>query len=214
MKNTKILEMLNNGEIEELKQLLSSEIYANTLTGNRTAKKRYAAMKRYFAGKSKDTREFMNKPGTNISYNGKKYNAFCDTYCAVLTTEGIGTMETCNDYLNIVSIFDIGKYKAESENLSINDLLAEAKSKGYKYLKKETGANENFQYLLKYKETFFKIGLIDKAFSIIDDGNIAEVIYLGKKAPLHIKTDIGEAIILPVAVKEENIDDSKIIIER
>lgn len=34
MKNTKILEMLNNGEIEELKQLLSSEIYANTLTGS------------------------------------------------------------------------------------------------------------------------------------------------------------------------------------
>lgn len=93
MKNTKILEMLNNGEIEELKQLLSSEIYANTLTGNGTSKKRYAAMKRYFAGKSKDTREFMNKPGTNILYNGKKYNAFCDTYCAVLTTEGMGKLE-------------------------------------------------------------------------------------------------------------------------
>lgn len=122
MKNTKILEMLNNGEIEELKQLLSSEIYANTLKGNGTTKKRYTAMKRYFAGKSKDTREFMNKPGTNISYNGKKYNAFCDTYCAVLTTEGIGTMETCNDYLNIVGIFDIGKYKADTNSMLMLDM--------------------------------------------------------------------------------------------
>ena len=76
MKNTKILEMLNNGEIEELKQLLSSEIYADSLTGNGTTKKRYAAMKRYFAGKSKDTREFMNKPGTNILYNGKNIMLF------------------------------------------------------------------------------------------------------------------------------------------
>lgn len=47
MKNTKILEMINNGEIEELKQILSSEIYADSLKGNRTTKKRYAAMKRY-----------------------------------------------------------------------------------------------------------------------------------------------------------------------
>ena len=48
MKNTVILEMINNGEIEELKNLLQDEIYNDSLKGNGTAKKRYAAMKRYF----------------------------------------------------------------------------------------------------------------------------------------------------------------------
>ena len=34
MKNTVILEMINNGEIEELKNLLQDEIYNDSLKGN------------------------------------------------------------------------------------------------------------------------------------------------------------------------------------
>ena len=36
MKNTKVLEMLNNGQIEELKALLQDEIFADSLKGNKT----------------------------------------------------------------------------------------------------------------------------------------------------------------------------------
>ena len=47
MKNTKVLEMLNDGKIEELKALLQDEIFAEGLKGNGNAKKRYSAMKKY-----------------------------------------------------------------------------------------------------------------------------------------------------------------------
>ena len=50
MDNTKILEMLNNGQIEELKEKISDEIFQEELkkSSGADAKKRYTAMKRYF----------------------------------------------------------------------------------------------------------------------------------------------------------------------
>ena len=44
---SKVLEMLNQGRIEELKIELQDEIYKNSLLSKTDAKKRYAAMKRY-----------------------------------------------------------------------------------------------------------------------------------------------------------------------
>ena len=46
MQNTKVLEMINNGQIEELKALLQDEIFTDSLKGNGNAKKRYSAMKK------------------------------------------------------------------------------------------------------------------------------------------------------------------------
>ena len=60
MKNTKVLEMLNDGKIEELKALLQDEIFAEGLKGNGNAKKRYSAMKKYF------TYTKHNNPALNI----------------------------------------------------------------------------------------------------------------------------------------------------
>ena len=45
MQNTKILEMLNNGQIEELKALIQEEIFTNELKSKPGAKQRYLAMK-------------------------------------------------------------------------------------------------------------------------------------------------------------------------
>lgn len=47
MQNFRILEMLDKGQTEELKNLLQDEIYASSLKSNPSAKKRYAAIKRY-----------------------------------------------------------------------------------------------------------------------------------------------------------------------
>ena len=71
MKNTKILELLNNGEIEDLKTLLQKEIYEDSLKGNGNAKKRYSAMKRYFKYKNKSVNLAFNLPCKNIEVNGK-----------------------------------------------------------------------------------------------------------------------------------------------
>ena len=44
---SKVLEMLNQGRIEELKIEQQDEIYKNSLLSKTDAKKRYASMKRY-----------------------------------------------------------------------------------------------------------------------------------------------------------------------
>ena len=49
MRSVKVLEMLNEGKIDELKNKLQDEIYTDSLKGKPTAKKRYAAMKKYFS---------------------------------------------------------------------------------------------------------------------------------------------------------------------
>ena len=48
MRNTLVLEMLNAGRIDELKKILEDEIYEDSLKVKPGAKKRYAAMKKYF----------------------------------------------------------------------------------------------------------------------------------------------------------------------
>lgn len=56
MRNIKILEMLNDNKIEELKTELRDEIYTDSLKEIPTAKKRYIAMKKYFSY-TNETRE-------------------------------------------------------------------------------------------------------------------------------------------------------------
>lgn len=110
MKNTKVLELLNNGEIEELKALLKKEIYEDNLKGNGNAMKRYSAMKRYFKYKDKNRNLAFNLPCKNIEVNGKIYNSFIDGYSFVLTSESIGEIEAYdnskNAYPNIDTMVD------------------------------------------------------------------------------------------------------------
>ena len=62
------------------------------------------------------------------------------------------------------------------------------------------------------KEGYFKVGLLDKAFSIINDGEKAEVYYTGAKSLLFIKTSIGIAGILPFNPMI-NVEEKKTVIE-
>lgn len=198
MKNTKILELLNNGEIEELKTLLQREIYEDSLRGNGNAKKRYSAMKRYFKYKDKNRNLSFNLPCKDIEVNGKNYNSFIDGYSFALTTESIGEIEAYDnskkDYPHVEKMVDFSSF--DRSTLNIDEILAEARSKGYQYKKSEIGNNDS-KYFLHYKNAYFKIGLIDKAYSIIDDGKITTVYYRNEKCPLFIETSIGIATILP-----------------
>ena len=211
MKNTKVLELLNNGEIEELKALLKKEIYEDNLKGNGNAMKRYSAMKRYFKYKDKNRNLAFNLPCKNIEVNGKIYNSFIDGYSFVLTSESIGEIEAYdnskNAYPNIEKMVDFSSY--DRSILNIDEILAEAKSKGYQYKKSEIGDNES-KYFLHYKNIYLKIGLIDKAYRIIDDGKIATVYYKNEKSPLFIETNMGIAAVLPCIKVKTN---EKIIIE-
>ena len=214
MKNTVILEMINNGEIEELKKLLQDESDNDSLKGNGTAKKRYAAMQRYFKYPMQNN-PALQKPCKDVTVHGEKYNSFIDGYTLVLTTESLGEMESYdnsnNTYFKLDSMVDFSLAKSVEE-IDLNTILAEAKAKGYKYKKSEIGQCQDFQYCFKYKEGYFKVGLLDQAYSIIDDGKEAEVYYMGAKGLLFIKTSIGITGILPFNPMV-NMEEKKTIIE-
>lgn len=210
MKSQHILEMLNEGKIEDLKALLSEEIYKSELQ-DKGGKARYSAMKRYYRLADKNGREMLKKPCKDIEYKGKLYNCFIDGYCFTVTTESIGNMKTYdntnNDYYNINKLIS---FNGDMEKLNLNKILAIAKSKGYKYKKSEVDTI-NAVYYLKYKGSYYKIGLLDKAYSIINDGEEAEVYYSEERNVLIIKNNIGIAGICPIKLKKDI--DSKIIIE-
>ena len=214
MQSTKVLEMINNGQIEELKALLKDEIFADSLKGNVNAKKRYSAMKRYFKY-SDNTNKALSLPCKDIEVSGNTYNSFVDGYTLVLTTESIGEMEsydkTSGSYFKVADMLNLSDAKS-IDNFDVNTIIAEAKAKGYKYKKSEIGRCQDFQYAFKYKEGYFKVGLLDQAFSIIDDGKEAEVYYNGAKGLLFIKTSIGIAGILPFNPME-NVEEKKTVIE-
>lgn len=210
MKSEVILEMLKNNEIEELKRILEEEVYKNAMK-NKDGKDRYSAMKRFYRFANKNGGEALKKPYKDLEYNGKLYNCFIDYYCFAVTTESIGNMENYDnsnkDYFNVSKIIT---FNGDMEKLDLNKILAIAKSKGYKFKKSEIDAN-NASYYLKYKEAYYKIGLLDKAFSIINDEEEAEVYYSGKNNVLIIKNSIGIAGICPIRLKDDI--GSKIIIE-
>ena len=214
MKNTKILEMLNNSEIEQLKALLTEEIYQNSLKSDVNAKSRYSAMKRYFKFKNSNSDLYTCQyPCKDVEIDKQYYNSFVDGHCFALTTESVDTFETFDktkgEYLNIRKLVNFSTAQSV-EKIDLNSVLAKGKSKGYKYCKNEFDTTK-FDYVFKYKDTYYKLGLLDKAYSIINDGEDAEVYYANEKSVLLIKTSIGIAGVLPLR-KSDDIERTKNVI--
>lgn len=203
MKAQYILEMLNGGKIEELKALLSDEIYKSEIQ-DKDGKSRYSAMQRFFRFSKNEIRECAKKPCKDIEYNGKLYNSFVDGMCFALTTESIGTMESYdnskNDYFNVKYFID---FSGSMEELDLNSVLAQAKSKGYKFKKSEL--YEDTLYFLHYKNNYYKIALLDKAYSIINNNEKAEIYHSGQKySTLFIKNNIGITGICPYKLEDKS----------
>lgn len=157
----------------------------------------------------------LTMPCEDIEIDGITYNSFVDGYSIVLTTEEIGEIasfdKSKDNYFNVARIVDlsrvnyIGKY-------NINNIISIAKSKGYKYKKLEIGNSLEFKYVCKIKDAYIKIGILDQAYSIINDGEDAEVYYINSKSPIYIKTSIGICLILPFHYCGDGAID-KIVIE-
>lgn len=209
MNNTKILEMINNGQIEELKKLVQDEIFSDSLKSSPGAKQRYAAMKKYFSYVDYVVKAY--KMPCAIDFEGEKHISFCNGYSIVLTKEPAGEIEL---FGNPSSYPQVGKsivYDGEPEEIDFNRILTEAKSQGYKLKKTEIKAGDRFRYLLRYDRAYYKIGLLDAAYSIINDGSKATAWHkIGiETAPLVIKNSIGICVILPV---NNIVEKNKIII--
>lgn len=226
MRNERILELINNGEITELKKCIQEEIYTSSLEKTSGKKERFAAMKRYFRY-SESNREALNKPCENVELNTflthGKYNCFIDGSTIVCTMEELGTLEKFDTskekYFDVRGLLSAKNY--ETERIDIRKVLADAKSKGYKLKKDEVVTSSDFTYLFKYKPMknfsnygYFKIGLLEKAYSIIDDGELAEVYFTGNKSLLFIKTSIGVCGVLPVNMSKEESKFTYIEVER
>ena len=211
MQAQKILEMLNNGKINELIAELQDEIYQESLKRKPNAKKRYTAMKKYFSY-TDSGREVLKKPCA-IEFEGEKYTSFTNSWSLVLTKEDIGEIELFDEANGKYP--DVGRllrFDGIKRKVDFGKLFAEAKSKGYKLNKTEV--NAGFKYLLHYDGTYYKVGLVDMSYRIIDTGEEAMVYYPdGKKMPMTIQTDLGFCMIMPVWIKDEDNLEEKVIIE-
>ena len=193
MKNSKVLEMLKQNRIEELIAELQDEIFRESLIAKPNAKKRYTAMKRYLKTIS-DSRPILTKP-CPIEFEDTKCNAFTNGFSLALTTEDCGEIEMCSEpdrYPDVRRLIPSG---GKEGKIDFNRVLADAKSKGYKYTKNAIYSND---YLMRYKGAYFRIALVDITYGILDDGQEMSVWFNGEHRPLTIKNDIGMGIIMPV----------------
>ena len=207
MKNTTILEMLNKGQIEALKQKISNEIYTEGLKSKSGAKERYKAMER-FVKYNAIPYGSMKKPKL---IEDKAY--FTNGHCIVYTTEGIGNIPTWTEadgnFLTNIEQYFTTSNETEKFIINIRDVAAKFKAKGYKFTKARVNGGNSAHidyYIYKIKDSYFNYALIDYAYSIIDDGAEATV-YLKQYTlsglnGLLITTSIGAAYILPIKVKE------------
>ena len=198
MRNLKILEMLNDNKIEELKEELRDEIYMESLKEIPTSKKRYIAMKKYFSyTDTREAREFAQKP-CKIIVDGVQYTSFTNTWSLALTTEDTGEMKLFDASNSIYP--DVGKYitfAGIKKKINFSEIFAIAKSKGYN-LSKHYITNPRLSYLFEYDDAYYNLALIDITYRIIDNGEIALTYHLaGMRSPLIIQTSIGICMIMP-----------------
>lgn len=209
MQNIKVLEMLNENRIDELKQILRDEIYADLLKKRPGASKRYSAMKRYFTLVDTE-REILQKPCL-IEYEGLGYMSFCNSYSVALTKEPCGAIEMFTDVERYPDVTKLIRKEGDETFIDFTDILAKAKLDGYRLIKNELNTNK-FKYMLKIRDTYFKLGLVDATFSIINDGELAKV-YISNEStrPMTIETTVGICTIMPMRVDE--VSDKYMVIE-
>ena len=206
MKSSRILEMLEQNRIEDLKAELKDEIFTESLKKKPDAKKRYAAMKRYLSYVT-SARSVLRK-ACEVEIEGNKYNAFCNSYSLALTKESTGELPLCDETDNYPDISRLVKYDGSVNKIDIIAAIATAKTDGYKLTKSAMHSNK---YLLHYQDSYFRIGLLDLTYSIINDGRDAIVYHVeGSGRPITITTDIGVCVVMPVRL-DEDMDDSIII---
>ena len=206
MKSSKVLDMLNQNRIEELKAELQDEIFTESLKGRHNAKKRYAAMKRYLKTIS-ESRPILTKP-CEVEFEGEKYNSFTNSYSLVLTKENCGEIPMCDEPDQYPDVSRLIVTSGEEGKIDFNRVLAEAKSKGYKYTKNAIHSNE---YLMRYKGAYFRMALVEITYGILDEGEEIDVCFSGNYRPLTIKNDLGIGIILPIRYDGEPDADYVVI---
>lgn len=166
-------------------------------------------MKKYFSYIN-SAREVCQKPCI-IDHNGKAYTSFCNSFSLALTTEPCGAIELFTDIDRYPNMSRIVKAEGVPEKIDISKVVAAAKSKGYKLKKSEVNSNN---YLWLYDGSYFRIGLLEATYRIIDNGGEVSVYHSSgaSASPITIENDIGYCVIMPIRYDQEP-DDGITIIE-
>lgn len=209
MQSIKVLEMLEQGLIEELEDMLREEIYQDALKKKTGAKPRYSAMKKYF-GYVKSSRPICMKPAM-VEFDGETMYSFCNSYSLALTKESCGFIELFTEedgsYPNVSRLL---KRDGNAAKIDLRQSFAEAKSKGYKLTKAEVNGG---RFMLRYNGTYYRMGLIDATYSIIDDGGEVTVYHSGDKfSSITIENCVGVCMVLPVKCDEESVHNDGITV--
>ena len=211
MNSRTVLDMLDSNRIEELRKQLQDDIYQKSLKTKAGAKQRYAAMKRYFKYHT-SARACLQKP-CKIEFEGKDYISFTNSWSLALTIEDCGEIELFNEeeYGKYPDVGRLLTFEGIKKKIDFADVIAQAKAKGYRLNKSEV--DHRFKYLMLYDGTYYKIGLIDITWSIIDDGEIPKTSHpYGERMPLTIQSSLGFAMVMPVKFEGEP-DGDKVVIE-
>ena len=160
-----------------------------------------------FSTSTQESRPILTKP-CEVEFEGSKYNSFTNSYSLVLTTESCGELEMCEEPDRYPDVTRLVNFQGEEGKINFNKVLAEAKSKGYKYTK---NAIHNNNYLMHYNDAYFRIALVDITYGILDEGKEITVFYNGKHRPLTIQNDLGVGIILPIRYDGDTPEESVVI---
>ena len=209
MRSSKALEMLEEGLIEELKELLREEIYMESLRKKTGAKPRYSAMKKYF-GYVKSSRAICQKPAI-VEFEGETVYSFCNSYSIALTKESCGFIELFTEddgtYPNVSRLL---RRDGSAVKIDLKPAIAEAKSKGYKLTKTEVNGGK---FMLLYNGAYYRMGLLDATYSIIDDGGELTVYHSGEQfSSMTIENSIGVCMVLPIKCDEESVRNDGITV--
>ena len=195
----KILEMLNQNRIEELKKIIRDEIYADALKNKPGAHKRYLAMKKYFKHVVSE-REFLKKPCI-IEYQGGTYTSFCNSYSLALTKEPCGAIELFTERDRYPDVERLIRYEGDERLIDFKKIIAAAKVDGYTLTKNEAYGHK-CKFIFRCNNAYFRLGLLDVTYSIIDDGEPA-LVHIGDtdRSPITIKTSVGICTVMPINLK-------------
>ena len=168
-------------------------------------------MKKYF-GYIKSARAVCTKPSM-IEFEGKTMTSFCNSYSLALTKEPCGGIALfTDDDGNYPDTGKIVRREGIPNKVDFHKAFAKAKAEGYKLKKSEVDGHK-YKYLFKYGKSYFKVGLVQITYAIIDDGKEATV-YNSRVACtlMTIENDIGVCTIMPMNVTEEFIKENDIIV--
>lgn len=198
MSPEKALKMLNEGKIEELKELLRSEISSKGL--NTSEKARLQAGKRFFKFSPNYLADMCKMPCV-LQDEGENRMFYLNGH-ALISSKEIFDIPTIDPAKYLKGAYDFFKEldTKTGRKIDINKAIAELKVRGYsrKISEVRPSAGE-YPYTFEYDGAYYNAGLLEIAYSIIASDEIPTVYHTPGQArmPIFIKNSIGTAMILP-----------------